>query len=332
MPAWTCPRCGTAWSDDSVPCARCEPAPAAEWSVSGPENAAAAGANQPSAPVALTSWSGPAWGPLRPFGELLTASFGLVFRNAGWIMGFTFFSLLPILPLAFWAGHCYTEWRSAPFRRMLQRDMAVFSSQPVLEPENELPMLLLSVSVLVAVGLLCQAFFAAGILGTVAAAGRGEEASFGRAVQAGFEKVLGVASLWIWMTVRAIPWLLLLIIPGIVKLIAWSLATSAYVSGDARSAEEALQVSDRATWGRKWTLFGFLLLMWVIGKGVDKVLSPSDEFRKAIGLGAVIAVLGLAAIAQFLLGAVQICGLWLAWADAIAPRNPRSPAARYAFR
>lgn len=332
MPAWTCRRCGSTWSDDSVPCARCGPAPAADWSVSGPESAAAAGVSRPSAPFPLTSWSGPAWGPARPFGELFTASFGLVFRNAGWIVRFTIVSLLPILPFAFWAGRCYSDWRLAPFQRMLQRDLAVFSKQPVLEPENELPMLLFSVMVLVVVGLLCQAFWAAGILGTLAAAGRGEKASFGRALRAGFGKVLGVAGLWIWMTLRAIPWLLLLIIPGIIKLVAWSLATPAYVAGDARSAEGALQASDRATWGRKWTIFGYLLLMWLIGKGVDKAFSPSAELRKSIGMRAAFAILGIVALAQCLLGAVQICGLWLAWADAISPRNPHSPAAPYAFR
>ncbi|MCE9581388.1 MAG: hypothetical protein K8T20_02610 [Planctomycetes bacterium] len=293
---------------------------------------AIAGAFQPSAPVALTSPSGPAWGPPRPFGELFTASFGLVFRNSGWIVRFTIVSLLPILPFAFWAGRCYSDWRLAPFTRMLQRDLAVLSNRPVLEPENELPMLLLSVMVLVVVALLCQAFWAAGIVGTMAAAGRGEKASFGRAVRAGFGKVLGVAGLWIWMTLRVIPWLLLLIIPGIVKLVAWSLATPAYVAGEARSAEDALQVSDRATRGRKWTIFGFLLLMWLIGKGVDKAFSPSDDLRKSIGMGAAFAILGLVAIAQCLLGAAQVCGLWLAWADAIAPRNPHSPAAPYAFR
>lgn len=96
--------------------------------------------------------------------------------------------------------------------------------------------------------------------------------------------------------------------------------------------EEALALSDRATRGRKWILFGFFVLLWLVASGAQKFVMPSAEIMKELPQPAIVLIFVAGAVLEAVIGLIQLSGLWLAWADAIAPRNPRSPAAPFEFR
>lgn len=297
--AWTCPRCGVAWTEPI--CRHCVAAPVQ-------------------------------WGPPRPFGALFGGAFALFGAHWEWILRLSMLATIACVPFLLWFVNTALEYhrRTDALLRALQRDIFALNGQTGRpETDDGAGMFIFAGAALLLVSMTTQAFFTAAIFRTLATRRIGERVSLGTAFTNGVSGCWSCLTTGIWLLIRSIPWFLLLVIPGIVKVVAWSMALPARLSGDAQSAEGALAASDSASRGRRLYLFGFIVLMSLIGKGVDQALNPIlKAFLRFDSLGPALALMAVHLVFAMMVGAVTSIGCWLAWADAVSPNFPGSRAIR----
>ena len=83
---------------------------------------------------------------------------------------------------------------------------------------------------------------------------RNEEAHLAQLFE-GFNLYGKILKLYIWMVVRVLLWMLLLIVPGIIKAIAYSQAFYLFIEDNSLDAKEALQKSEQMMEGYKMKYF-----------------------------------------------------------------------------
>jgi uncharacterized membrane protein len=116
------------------------------------------------------------------------------------------------------------------------------------------------------------------IIRSAAAQARGERASFGECLATGLGKVLPLFLLTILVSLGLFAGFILLIVPGIILLLMWCVASPALVVENLGPVE-ALGRSRELTKGYRWKVFGIFLLMlilvWIVSAllGVILVLS-----------------------------------------------------------
>ena len=322
--AWTCPVCGTVWSADTTQCFSCQPAAdvpgAAELAPPLPEPAPA-GLPYPPRPESL-----PHRDSRRPFGALFIAPFGIFADHFRWLVTVMLVVLLPTAAALGWLLKAWFDYQTHRYSRVL------------LEVLHQIPpdrgwgdTLGAAFAFAVTVSVLGGAFRNAALYSTLAGTAPVGRPSPGAALTNGVNGWLASLGTEIWVSLRLIPWYLLLIVPGIVKSVAWSFAIPARLSGDASNPEEALQISEAATRGRRGYLFGYFVVMALIGGGIDQVLAPIGAgIAVSSGVGGLIFFTLIWLPVQLLWGMISSLGLWLAYADAMAALRPESRSAAWA--
>lgn len=342
---WACPRCGNTWPKDVTECPVCRRTEAADWDVTASEPAPSSdipvtpqvtshrpifsippAISGPPSPPAIAARAAPdsgEWGRSRAFGSLFGSAFSLFGWHWGSLLRVAMLAVIPLAPCLFWLIQAYVDYDVSRYMNSLWRQL---DPSKVVNgaPERLMAVFLLTVTV----GLVSLAFLTAATYGTYATGGSWLRLSVGSSTRRGF-RGCGICILTsLWITLRLIPWFLLFIIPGVVKSIAWSFAIPACLAGDAATPEEGIRLSAEATRGRKLYLFGYLLVMWLLSSGLSRLIAPAGAVAAAaFGLGGATAFLLIEILVQFSLGMVTSAGIWLAYADAVSPRLPRSQAA-----
>ncbi|NUN48713.1 MAG: hypothetical protein HUU15_07795 [Candidatus Brocadiae bacterium] len=166
------------------------------------------------------------------------------------------------------------------------------------------------------------------VYSSLAARGRGEKVDALLGIQNGLGSFLVCFGTAFWVGLRLIPWVLLFVIPGIIKAYAWCFALPARMAGDVADAESAIQYSAEMTEGRKLYLFAYFLVLGLAAVALTFSLGMVPVVA-SLSFGADVrhATTVLVLLVQSLIAAVPLVGTWLAYADAVAPRHPASPAA-----
>ena len=104
---------------------------------------------------------------------------------------------------------------------------------------------------------------AGAIVRVTIASAEGEVATFGESVMAGLAKALPLFALTLLMTIGLVLGFLFLLVPGVILLIMWSVASPALVAEDL-GVTEAFGRSRYLTKGARWRIFGLGILVMVI--------------------------------------------------------------------
>ncbi len=119
--------------------------------------------------------------------------------------------------------------------------------------------------------------------GVIAKAGRGEQISYTEVFNPEYRKYMGNYFLVIGlMSMGIIAATAFFVVPGIVLAIAWSLGVL-FVVDKGESPLEALNHSNEATYGKKWTIFGGLLVLGIIVMIVSGIISAIGMKIPVIG-------------------------------------------------
>lgn len=322
--AWTCPVCGTTWSADTSQCFHCQPAPevpgAAEPAPLLPEPVPT-GLPYPPPPEPL-----PHRDSRRPFGALLTAPFGVFADHFSWLASVMLVVVLPAAVALGWLIQAWFDHERSRYSRLLRE---VFHQTPPDPGWGDT--LLPAFAFAVTISFLGGTFRLAALYSTLAGTAPVGRPSPGTALTNGVNHWLTCLGTEIWLFLRLLPWYLLFIVPGIVKSVAWSFALPARLAGDASNPEEAILISEAATQGRRGYLFGYFVVMALIGGGIDQLLTPIGAvLAQTSGMGGLIVFSGIWLAVQTLWGMISSLGLWLAYADAMAALRPESRAAAWA--
>ncbi|MSP59921.1 MAG: hypothetical protein EXR72_06200 [Myxococcales bacterium] len=280
-------------------------------------------------PLSLPATNGPSgaaprfWGRERTFGQLFGAAFGMFNAHTRWLVPLVVTAAVPGIT---WSLIAMNFFGMGDPNRMVQRMLR--SSHPGSMLGMFMIHLLISMVIMVA----AQSFTHAAIFGTLTAAGRGEPLSLGLAFDRGLRGFWTYLGASLWLGLRLLPWMLLFLVPGIIKAYAWIFALPARMAGDAPDAEAAIAMSAEATNGRKAYLFGFNILMALIIGGATLLLSGiSAGLTYVAGRFGAQGMLIVTTMFASLAGVIVQLGIWLCYADAVAGWNPQSAAAAYAL-
>lgn len=108
---------------------------------------------------------------------------------------------------------------------------------------------------------------------------RGQPVALGDAVQKGFARLLPILGLVILFSLGVMVGLILLVIPGIMLMVAWSVAVAACVV-EGTGPVASLGRSAALTKGHRWKIFGIFLLIWLASIIVGALIGLT-----AFGLG-----------------------------------------------
>jgi uncharacterized membrane protein len=186
-------------------------------------------------------------------GGLLSRSFGVIGQNPVATLGGAF--LLSALPM---------ELVNLALAPTIASGLADFA-----------PSAFLAYMAMVIVMVICGLLLQATIIRAAAAQARGEKASLGECLTTGLAKILPLFLLGLLMGFGGMIGFVLLIVPGIILFIMWSVAAPALVVEDLGPIA-ALGRSRALTKGYRWTIFGIGLLMlialWILSAVVGLVM------------------------------------------------------------
>src|SRR5262245_50300546 len=100
---------------------------------------------------------------------------------------------------------------------------------------------------------------------------RGQPVALGDAVQKGFARLLPILGLVILFSLGVMVGFILLVIPGIMLMVAWSVAVAACVV-EGTGPVASLGRSAALTKGHRWKIFGIFLLVWIVSVIVASLL------------------------------------------------------------
>ena len=142
----------------------------------------------------------------------------------------------------------------------------------------------------------------------------GRKASVGECVRAAFPVILPLIGLSILIAIGVMAGFIILIVPGIMLYLAWSVAAPALVE-ERRGIRGAFRRSWELTRGSRWKIFAVILILYIIYfliSGVFGILSMwilggrgLSGFGQNLGVGYLVFNLVLALINNLLWGAVQ---------------------------
>jgi hypothetical protein len=130
------------------------------------------------------------------------------------------------------------------------------------------------------VGPLCGAIFTLAVFQDLA----GEKVRFGVAIARALARLLPLIACVLCVTLALVGGLILLVIPGFIVMTMLSVATQACVI-EKLGPIESLSRSAALTKGRRWRVFGFILLIGLISSAAGILLVPLDKY---LGLPGVI--------------------------------------------
>lgn len=323
MGAWTCPNCGTSWSEQGKGCARCGATQAPGWAVNAPQSPGGPPAAM-DVPAPAPANAGSSWGRERALGQLFTDAFRLFLANRGWAVRVamigTLVSVACELAGIHFVGKGNPDW-TEPVTRAWVRGLPT--------PDGFWTVVFLTFLA----GTLATAFVRSAVFGTLAALGRGRSSGTGGAIRIGLEGFSASLAVILSVGIRVLLWLPLFVVPGIIKSYALSLSLPARLSGDAPTAGAALEVSQLATDGKKLVLFVYDILMVLVAVGIMLPVIAVKMWARYSSISWLTgACLVTHEFVMQLLGVVTLMGYWLVYADSVAARNPQSPASTFATR
>jgi hypothetical protein len=147
----------------------------------------------------------------------------------------------------------------------------------------------------------------------------GETASFGESVLAGLAKALPLFGLSVLMAIALALGFLLLLVPGVILLVMWSVASPAVVAEDV-GVLEAFGRSRHLTKGARWRVFGLgvlvLVIFWILAAvvGVAFVVSGGVAGVAATSIPFMLLSAVVGTVSSAFLGTVQT-NLYIALRD-----------------
>jgi len=115
----------------------------------------------------------------------------------------------------------------------------------------------------IVVSLACSMLVQGALVRTTMAHAEGEQASIGQSIATGISMILPLLALTVLMVLALMVGFTLLIVPGVILAIMWSVAVPALVA-ERTGVFAAFSRSRFLTKGQRWKIFGLLLLLVVI--------------------------------------------------------------------
>lgn len=100
----------------------------------------------------------------------------------------------------------------------------------------------------------------------------GRRSSISESLAVGLRAFLPLIAIGILLTIAVVVGMIMLIVPGLIMMVTWIVVAPAYVA-ERRGIAESFGRSSELTSGNGWTVFGLLVLYWVLAAVVGLVLA-----------------------------------------------------------
>jgi hypothetical protein len=198
-------------------------------------------------------------------GRVASRTFGTIGRNAVTFFSLGVLAVAPQLILSAYLG------------------VGVFAKGQAVDPSKIINNLGLFFLVSVFAVVLTAVLQAALVHGTISDL-NGKKASFGECLQTGFRYALPVIGLSILFSFAMVFGLVLLVVPGVLIMLAWSVAVPVLVV-EQTGVFGAFGRSAELTKGHRWAILGLGLVFWIISVIIGLALAPLDSMLILSGEG-----------------------------------------------